>query len=178
MPAAFKLGCQECVDDIQGEAKAYDAGTDGQHIGVIVLADHAGREGVHTHATTYPFDLIGRHHNALAGPAQKNAELVLASCDKAGSFGTAFGIGRAFGRNGADIIHFPALGGNMVVNGTPQLNRGVVAGQHKAVWLGHGSGLFAVVAADAGLDTIQSRAANSKFIAVIGVAGQLGELAR
>ena len=178
MPAAFKLGCQECVDDIEGEAKAYDAGADGQHIGVIMLADHAGREGVHTHATTYPFDLIGRHHNALAGPAQKNAELILASCDKVGGLGTAFGIGRAFRGHGPNVIDCPALGGHMVVNGTPQLNRGVVAGQHKAVWLGHGSGLFAVVAADAGLDTIQSRAANSKFIAVIGVAGQLGELAR
>ncbi len=178
MPPAFEFGGQERVNDIEGKAKADHAGADGQHVGVIMLADHPGREGVHAHATAHAFDLIGRHHNALACTAQKNAKPILPRGNELSGLCTPFGIGRAFSGHGADVIHFPALRGHMVEDRPPQLNRGVITGEDEAFWLGHQQGLFAVMVADAGLDALQSGTPNSELIAVIGVAGQLSELSR
>ncbi len=178
MPAAFELGGQERVNDIERETKANYAGTKREHIGVIMLADHAGGEGVHTHATAHAFDLVGRHHDTLAGAAQKNAKPILARGNKAGGLSAAFGIGRAFSRHGADVIHFPALRGHMVIDCTPQLNRGVITGEDEAFACRHEARLFAVMIANAGPDALQRCTPNGELIAVIGVAGQLGELAR
>lgn len=170
MPAAFEFGGQERVDDIEREAQADNAGANGQHIGIIVLADHPGGEGVHTHATAHAFDLIGRHHNTLAGPAQKNAETILACRDKACGLRTPFWIGGAFRRDGTDVINVPALRGHMVIDRTPQLNRGVITGEDEAVVCRHEARLFAVMIADAGLDAVQGSAPNGELIAVIGMA--------
>ncbi len=178
MPATFELGGQERVDNIEGKAKTYHARTKRQHIGVIMLADHAGGEGVHTHATAHAFDLIGRYHNALARTAEQNAKPILPCGNKSGGLCAPFWIGRAFGRHRADVIHLPALRGHMVIDSPPQFYRGVITGQHEAHGLGHLQGLFAVMVANAGLDAVQASAPNGELIAVIGVAGQLGELAR
>ena len=178
MPATLKLGGQERVDDIERETKADDAGTKREHIGVIVLADHAGGEGVHTHATAYTFDLIGRHHNTLTCSAQKNAEPILPYRDKACGLSAAFGVGRAFSRHGADVIHLPALRGHMVIDRAPQFYCSVITGQDDAFICLHEARLFAVMVADASLDALEGCAANSELIAVIGMAGQLRELTR
>jgi len=177
MPATFEFGGQERVNDIERETKADYSGTKREHIRVIMLADHAGGEGVHTHATAHTFDLIGRHHNALACAAEQNAKSILPCGNELSGLRTPFGIGCAFSGHGADVIHFPALRGHMVEDRTPQLNRGVITGEDDAFWLGHLQGLFAVMVADAGLDALQSGTPNGELIAVIGVAGQLGELA-
>ena len=42
--AALELGGEEGVNDIEREARACDALADREHVGVVVLADHAGRE--------------------------------------------------------------------------------------------------------------------------------------
>lgn len=178
MPAAFELGGQERVNDIERETKADYSGTKREHIGVIMLADHAGGEGVHAYATAHAFDLIGRHHDTLAGAAQKNAKPILACCDKASSLRTPFWIGGAFGRHGAEVIDLPPLRGHMVIDRTPQFNRGVIAGEDEAVVCRHEARLFAVMVANAGLDAVQRCTPNGELIAVIGVARQLGELAR
>jgi len=178
MTAAFELGGQERVNDIRRETKANYPRTNGQHIGVIVLADHAGGEGVHTYATAYTFDLIGRHHNALTCAAEQNAKPILPCSDKACGLSTPFWIGRAFGRHEADVIHLPALRGHMVIDRAPQFYCGVITGQHEAHGQGHLQGLFAVMVANASLDALERCTANGELIAVIGVAGQLGELCR
>jgi hypothetical protein len=176
MPAAFEFGGQERVDNIEREAEAYHARTKRKHIGVIVLADHAGGEGVHTHATAYTFDLIGRHHNALTRTAEQNAKPILPCRDKACGLSTPFWIGRAFGRHRADVIHLPALRGHMVIDRAPQFYCGVITGQDEAHGLGHRQDLFAVMVANASLDALERCTTNGELIAVIGMAGQLGEL--
>lgn len=137
MAAAFKFGRQEGVDDVERQTFAHHAGADRQHVGVIVLADHAGRKRVGAHAAANAFDLVRRHHDTLAGAAQDDAQRAITRRHTLCRRLPVFGVMGAFRCGRANINHVPALGRNMFGDALPQFDSGVVAGEDDAVLICH-----------------------------------------
>src|SRR5581483_2166742 len=143
-----------------------------QHVGVIVLADHARRECVGADAATNTPDLVRRHHDALAGAAQDDAEPAIAGGDEPRRRFAMLWIVRALGCRRPDIGHHPALPRDVSADGLPHLDRGVIAGKNDTVAGCHGEVRFP--AASSRLDRVGSvvqRVVNgSSFLQAGGIA--------
>ena len=42
MTTALELGSKKCIDDVKRQSLTHHARTHRQHVGIVVLADHAG----------------------------------------------------------------------------------------------------------------------------------------
>ena len=73
MATALKLGVEPLVDNHLGELGAHDAGTKGEHVGVIVHARELGAEGLGAYDGANALDLIGGQADADAGTADQDA---------------------------------------------------------------------------------------------------------
>ena len=78
MPSAFELRAQERIHDIERQAFAHHARAEREHVGVVVLADHAGGISVGADAAADALHLVRRHHDALPRAAQDDAEPAIA----------------------------------------------------------------------------------------------------
>ena len=104
-----------------------------QHVGVIVLADHASREGVGADAAAYALHLVRRHHDALPRAAQDDAQPTIARHHTTRRRFAMSGIMRALRRHRTDIDNLEALRSYMRGNGLPERDGGMVAGEDDAV---------------------------------------------
>lgn len=78
MPAALEFGDQERINDIERQPLTYDARAYREHVGVVVLSDHASGECVRAYAAANTLNLVGRHHDALTSATQDDAEMTVA----------------------------------------------------------------------------------------------------
>lgn len=105
MAAAFKLAFHEGPDDFPGRAKAQYPAAHSQHVGIIVLTAHLGREHIIAECATDALDFVGSNGNANAGAAEHNATVGIATYDiTANLFGNIRVINR-IGTEGANIFY-------------------------------------------------------------------------
>ena len=76
--AALKLGVEPLVDDHLGELGAHDAGTKGEHVGVVVHARELGTERLGAHDGAYALHLVGSQADPDAGAADQDAQVDIA----------------------------------------------------------------------------------------------------
>lgn len=77
MPTTLKFGAQERINDIERQPLAYDTRAYREHVGVVVLSDHSSGECIRAYAAADALYLVGRHHDALTGAAQDDAEMTV-----------------------------------------------------------------------------------------------------
>jgi len=133
VPSAFELRAQECIHDIERKAFAHHARAEREHVGVVVLADHAGGVCVGADAAADALHLVRRHHDALACAAQDDAEPAIAGGDAPRRRFALRGIMRARRRRGADVHRLPTARRDMRGDGLPKRDGGVIAGEDDAV---------------------------------------------
>ena len=113
-----------------------------QHVGAIVLTDHAGREGVGTDAAADALHLVRRHHDALPRAAQNDAQPAIARGHTACHLRAMLGIMRPLRRHRPDIDNLETLRPDMRGHGLPKRDGGMIAGKHDAVVRCHGEGVL------------------------------------
>jgi len=137
--AAFETCVQERIDDFECDCFADRACAESEHVCVVVFADHPGGEGIGAGSAADTFDLVGRHHDALARTAEHDAKIAVAAGDAPRRVGAAFGVGCALRCIGTDILDMvtPAL--HMRGNFLAQLDGGVVAGEDNTFFVHFGA---------------------------------------
>ena len=139
MTTALKFSRQKGLNDTERQTLPNHTRAKRQHVGVVVLADHASGKLIGTDATADAFDLVGRHHDALPRAAHDDAKAAVArGHTPRGSFAMER-IMRAFGGRRANIDHLPAKRSDMRGNRLAQLNGGVITGKNDAGVGGHGN---------------------------------------
>lgn len=127
MAAAFKVGSQKRINDIQRKAFPDHTRAEGQHVCIVVLADHPGRERITANATPNALNLACRHHDPLPRSTENDPKATITRSDLLGRSCTVFRVMRAVSRRRADVHNLPAKRFNVVRNGAPHLKGAVVA---------------------------------------------------
>ena len=100
---------RKIVDDLLGEADADDAGTDRQHVGVVVLAGHAGGVEAVAQRGAHAAHLVGGELLALAAAAEHDADVGVAVADRPADAGADRRVVDRLGRVGALVVDHVAL---------------------------------------------------------------------
>ena len=91
VPAALEGGAEPERDDFVGEAEGDDAAAHGEHVGVVVLARHAGGVEIVAERGADAGDLVGGDLLALAAAADDDA--AIGACRSATARATSAQIG-------------------------------------------------------------------------------------
>ncbi len=135
---ALKFGRQKGLNNAERKTLPNHTRAKRQHVGVVVLTDHAGGKLIGTNATPDAFDLVGRHHDALPRAAHDDAKPTVAGGHTPRGGLAMHRIMRAFGCRRADIDHLPPKRGDMRGDHLAQRNGGVITGKNDAGVGGHG----------------------------------------
>lgn len=102
--AAFEGRGEEDVDDAQGEGVSEDAGPEGQHVGVVVLAGQPGGELIETEARSHTMDLVGGDGLTLAAAADDDPPVGSTGAHLPTHGGAQAGIVDRFPRVRAEVV--------------------------------------------------------------------------
>ena len=78
MPSALERSRKEGIHDLERKPFAQHARPQRQHVGIVVLADHGGRERIGADATAHALHFVRGHHDALARAAQDDTQIACA----------------------------------------------------------------------------------------------------
>ena len=125
-----EVGGEPGVEDGRNLGGVEDGGAEGEDVGVVVLAGHAGHEGVEDLGGADVGELVGGDGHAGAGGADEDAAVEGAVGDAAGDLGGEVGVVDGFGAVGAEVRDFDAVTlGKPVLDLPFQFKTAVVRGQ-------------------------------------------------
>ena len=105
MAAAFELGGEEQCQDLLGQAGADHSAADTEHVGVVVLARHAGGVQVVAQRSAHAAHLVGGQLLALAAAADDDAVQRLAVAHRAPDRGADLRVVDGLGAVRAQVEH-------------------------------------------------------------------------
>ena len=110
--AATLIGrLKERYDDLVGQTGSHDPPAHGQHVGIVVLAGHAGCEQVVAQRGSDARHLVGGDLLALSGSAEHDAALGIAPHHGPADGRAVGGVVDGLGAVGTDIAHGVAEAG-------------------------------------------------------------------
>ena len=126
MATALKLGVEPLVDNHLGELGAHDAGTKGEHVGVIVHARELGAEGLGAHDGANALDLVGGKTDPDAGTADQDAQIDVAVGNCLAHLVAGDGVIEALGGVGSKVHDLTAALLQVLGDDVLELDGGVV----------------------------------------------------
>ena len=127
--AALKLGVEEDVHQLAGEAGADDAATHAQGVGVVVAAGILAAEAVRAAAGTDALDLVCGHADAHTGAAEQQCLAALAAHHGVAGRQSHVRVVHAGGAVGAEVDVLQPQLVQMGLDGLFQFKSAVVGGK-------------------------------------------------
>ena len=126
-----KISSYPDADNLPGRTEANYPAPHSQHIGIIVLTGHAGREYIMAESCPDALDLVGSNGNPQPGAAEHDAPVSLATGNLAADLLRNVRIIHGIAVRSTRILHLNILKlSQNLLHGILQLYRAVVAANH------------------------------------------------